>query len=74
MTFLSKKDEVVRAETLTLLHKLCVNQDVQTAIMKEQNFHYLVEQVQMNQSEEVRSLCFKIFGTLASTSSKQAIK
>jgi len=44
MTFLTKRDENVRAETFGMLVKLCSNQDIVNALMKEQNFHYIIEQ------------------------------
>jgi hypothetical protein len=65
MTFLTKRDENVRAETLAMLVKLCSNQDIVNALMKEQNFHYIIEQSQFNPSEEVRSLSFKLLGCLS---------
>ena len=74
MTFLSKREDAVKSESLTLLHKLCVNQDVANLIMKEQNFQVLVEMSEESKSEEVRSTCFKVFGTLAGNESKQAVK
>lgn len=72
MTFLTKRD--VQAETLNLLHKMCANQDVTTSLLKEQNFHFIVELSQMSESEDVRSNCFKIFGSLSMTNSKQVVK
>ena len=44
MTFLTKRDENVRAETLAMLVKLCSNQDIVNSLLKEQNFHYIIEQ------------------------------
>lgn len=74
MTFLTKRDEKVQAETLHLLHKMCANQEVTTSLLKEQNFHFIVELSQISESEEVRSTCFKIFGSLSMSNSKQVVK
>ena len=42
MTFLSKKEDYTKAETLLLLHKLCINSATQNMFLKEHNFQQFV--------------------------------
>ncbi|TNV73985.1 hypothetical protein FGO68_gene17705 [Halteria grandinella] len=74
MTFLTKRDYSVATETLNLVHRLCANQEVTSMLLKDHHFHYLVELSSTSPSEDVRSLCFKIFGSLALSPSKQVVK
>ncbi|TNV73676.1 hypothetical protein FGO68_gene13917 [Halteria grandinella] len=74
MTFLTKRDYSVATETLNLVHRLCANQEVTNMLLKDHHFHYLVELSSTSPSEDVRSLCFKIFGSLALSPSKQVVK
>ncbi|CDW90119.1 UNKNOWN [Stylonychia lemnae] len=75
MTFLNKREDNSRADSIHLIHKLCVNQDVQNLLLKEQNFQYLVELSTTNKLEDIRSGCFKIFSSIALMNpSKQVVK
>eukprot|EP00347_Sterkiella_histriomuscorum_P009187 403342191 len=75
MTFLNKREDASKAESINLLHKLCVNQDVQNLLLKDSNFQQLVIICNESPIEEIRSSCYGIFGTLALINpSKQVIK
>lgn len=74
MTFLTKLEFSVTAETLNLVHRLCANQEVTNMLLKEHHFHYLVELSATSPSEEVRAQCFRIFGSLSLSQSRQAVK
>jgi hypothetical protein len=64
----------VKDETLSILHKMCINEEISSTPLKEENFKYLIVLAKSSPSVEVRNACFKLIGSLSCTNSKQVVK